>query len=206
MSDLVSSCKNHWNFGKMSEIVATLHSHLTFPHFIFCPVFAQNLHHHATCKQLATTLTMFHHKAITKIGLDVIYKSSQTLHSIMTVDGFPNEFEMLSSSDSENGKVSNNVTDDSSDNEDIVHWYWNMITCRNYANALIEVVCENKNWSFTFRDTDDWLQQPNNILTSQLDNEDAITSLDIIWGHQQIQALPSFPSSISPWGKINWIS
>lgn len=56
----------------------------------------------------------------------------------MNVDGFPNEFDLLSSSDSENGKVSNNVTDDRSDNEDIVHRYWNMITCRNNAYALIE--------------------------------------------------------------------
>lgn len=68
--------------------------------------------HHATCKHL---LTMFHHDVIINIMVDIEHMPSSTLHCIMRVYGFP-ESGFLSSSDSN----SDNIFNDSSDDEDIV--------------------------------------------------------------------------------------
>lgn len=93
--------------------------HLTLPHFIFHPVFTPinfvahiPAIHHATCKHL---LTMFHHDVIINIMVDIEHMPSSTLHYIMRVYGFP-ESGFLSSSDSN----SDNIFNDSSDDEDVV--------------------------------------------------------------------------------------
>ncbi len=110
---------------------------------------------------LRSALSAFYRDAITNMGVNLIHSSSATLHSINTMYGFPDDSDVLSSSDNEDSDRSGS---DCSDVEDTMCCYRKSIERMYNLHAYYpEEFTNDDNHSFTFSDTDEFLQEQNNL-------------------------------------------
>ena len=108
-----------------------------------------------------SALSAFYHDAIMNMGIDlIIHSSSATLHSIKTIYGFTDDSDVLSSSDNEDSDRSGS---DCSDIDDTMCSYRKLIERMYNLHAYPEEFTNDDNHSFTFSNTDEFLQEQNDL-------------------------------------------
>ena len=107
-----------------------------------------------------SALSAFYHDAIISMGMDFIHSSSATLHSIKTIYRFPDDSNVSSSSDN---KDSDRSRSDHSDVDETMRSYQKSIEHMYNLHASAEEFSNDDNHSFTFSDTDEFLQEQNDL-------------------------------------------